>query len=1462
VCVCNAGYFGKACDLTQTTYLGLVTFRELLCAKVYQSMALEDVTLESVKSRLQLVGSILTQREQISDAALRNCTAALVETVEESPTLACQSGALSLAVSALSSVLEKGAGSLDASLVTVISDAAAALSLGCHSISAIGEPPTVAENDNLRLLSAVVRPSDSRLLEVPQTELEIFNNAPVSSVLIDQDSASLTDARGVSLILYKNNPRGLNSSAGQLGVQLAAQSSLSAGSRTSSSSRQDASSGFSVVLQNSEPIYYINVPPSNVILRCDRPFQHDAYVVNGTCPSGAALSVPCPSMSKRTYNVTCPSAAARPQCSSFDGAQYVVNPACTVVAFTATNTTCHCVEVASDLAARRLAGSEGELIELSTLSAVTTVDAAETFTSVPPVTEVSLDMVVLSTLYSLAGIFLAGSVGFMMWDGADTWAKVKPREADKVRGRIRTVNFFFDSLFPDELRAGAWRVRLGSRLLLEHPWLRLGAPHSAKEVPRVESWLVAAGSLLVLLFVNTVVALVTYADDGYCEGIEDHDACTAATTAGGLFPACRWRADNASCQYEAPAMDFLTVVCVTLTVAVLAAPLDAAWALLVRNAAQWFRGWGATSAVTAETAEGAGLVGQDYDELQVAQSRRRGRVLRAARLHRAHQLMDYVPVEGEALGVLSQLASERELRKFKSVREVASAVLLSHTHYGAGLSSLEAVNRRLVQARVDASQLRQALAEMESSPQRQEELLIKHFVAHTLTGCTQAVVPKHLLGRQRPVSGQYRHVASVVLLPGYAAAMVYVVWVFLESMGSRSTALWMLVYILAVAQSIFLVQPAKIAVTWMLLNRGPSEEARRVWEGLSRHAVLLLRRSFGLLRDCDAMVQHFNPACRVARLYPALPVSRLLMSVNDADLQRFGVPRNSRLDLPGSWLLREPALVQVVLEVGASAAIDLGLVLLYMAGRFSVGLLVAVLVLGTAAVLHFAFNAFSPLTTYWRRNRSKVYAQREDFFCEDEDGNLPLSSTVQPSKTAAALAALKETPAANFNDRLTSSVGRRMFTARPQAVTLRDGKRVLVPGRVAPFKPLGDIARMNRAFCVEAPADLDLMKAMLVRAALTRLPEETKHEGGCSRLSSQASDSLEGKLQSSSLLPIKSIHVGSGVEAQCSGSLLEKLSTLSGPNRTATDLRDSRNRISARSPSSTRGRQSPVKLQGLRPRYAKDASLEEPSLLSLGTAVHDPWKFDAGGLDAMSLGAFAVDDESLQRLGRSSHSRQQRAPYLPCGDSSVDGAASLLSQQFSPNQETTGRNRPLAFMQEICSEQQQHDEDLMSVRSYVSSAVPIGAPTRVRQVGGSPYRPAVTAEPPPGERSSPSPAATISMGGRKRAVPRRPQPIPDRLLRCGVGTAGPGEDSAQHLTETLVDQLTVATANPVALNALTRPSVGRSSRMRQRGARLAQLQERGKRAPASVLWEEPRGEDTFAPGYFGPLLSSADNGMT
>lgn len=152
----------------------------------------------------------------------------------------------------------------------------------------------------------------------------------------------------------------------------------------------------------------------------------------------------------------------------------------------------------------------------------------------------------------------------------------------------------------------------------------------------------------------------------------------------------------------------------------------------------------------------------------------------------------------------------------------------------------------------------------------------------------------------------YRLVSVVIGLPVVLVGMVFAVLYLNTDIGSRATGLWAGVWLLCFCIDVFLAEPFRIFWTWIVLLQfsGLRRDISHLLYALElRYEHIVNSRVDGIMSDCHALVQHFNPACRVARLYPSLPIARLLFSLNDYDVPLFrdlNLHRNqaSSLDSP------------------------------------------------------------------------------------------------------------------------------------------------------------------------------------------------------------------------------------------------------------------------------------------------------------------------------------------------------------------------------------------------------------------------------------------------------------------------------------------------------------------------------------------------------------------------------------
>jgi hypothetical protein len=80
------------------------------------------------------------------------------------------------------------------------------------------------------------------------------------------------------------------------------------------------------------------------------------------------------------------------------------------------------------------------------------------------------------------------------------------------------------------------------------------------------------------------------------------------------------------------------------------------------------------------------------------------------------------------------------------------------------------------------------------------------------------------------------------------------------------------------------VELLAVCFLWVGLFSSTRQKLAQATGMLARKARVILWRRASMMRDASAaLVQHFNPACRIARAYPAYPLLRILFSLNDYD---------------------------------------------------------------------------------------------------------------------------------------------------------------------------------------------------------------------------------------------------------------------------------------------------------------------------------------------------------------------------------------------------------------------------------------------------------------------------------------------------------------------------------------------------------------------------------------------------
>jgi hypothetical protein len=124
--------------------------------------------------------------------------------------------------------------------------------------------------------------------------------------------------------------------------------------------------------------------------------------------------------------------------------------------------------------------------------------------------------------------------------------------------------------------------------------------------------------------------------------------------------------------------------------------------------------------------------------------------------------------------------------------------------------------------------------------------------------------------------------------------MLVYLFILSQYIGSKATDLWLIILFVVIFQDVIVLQTIKIWFMKIVMYSLVSEEANRIKNILELRFQSIINRKKSIMSDALLPIQHFNVACRVARKFPQLASSRLLMSLNDYDVPKFSIQNNTR----------------------------------------------------------------------------------------------------------------------------------------------------------------------------------------------------------------------------------------------------------------------------------------------------------------------------------------------------------------------------------------------------------------------------------------------------------------------------------------------------------------------------------------------------------------------------------------
>jgi hypothetical protein len=178
-----------------------------------------------------------------------------------------------------------------------------------------------------------------------------------------------------------------------------------------------------------------------------------------------------------------------------------------------------------------------------------------------------------------------------------------------------------------------------------------------------------------------------------------------------------------------------------------------------------------------------------------------------------------------------------------------------------------------------------------------------------LSGLKQRLIYRYLLyefeQETHQDSDRWLEYTCSGILPVYIAAISFYIFFFGEKIGVYGTAIWMVLIIVSIAVDLFILQPTKILLKWIVIPSFAYEMIRKYYLHIRDQAKILLLRIRGSLNDDESLVQHLNPACRVARSSAqSFPSARLLVSLTDTDIPSTSQLNPSLVILPFIFVFR------------------------------------------------------------------------------------------------------------------------------------------------------------------------------------------------------------------------------------------------------------------------------------------------------------------------------------------------------------------------------------------------------------------------------------------------------------------------------------------------------------------------------------------------------------------------------
>jgi len=899
-CVCRPSWYGEACTIGRFDYPNSLRIRETMCAGLLASSSMSDVISgDVIVARSHALTTVFADLSLVSVVALHNCTSALTRSV-----LTAGNGLLILEVvgESLLESLERITlleHLMPMSMQQDVSDSIIAIISAQLNAQVVGSEQSNILSDKVRLtsLKSYFSTTDGSLIQSPRTTYEnLIGRYFSTNIQFDNTNAEENSQFGMSI--FENIVNNVNTLSNPVTIA----------SAFDDSSVERRLSSANVKLTAELPNYFA-INYTSTFERSEDSFgcveQKDQLPYNLTisCTSdeGAVTrySVNCPGNKRGRLLYSCPYYTTFPQCVTFNGTAYEEDASCTVDKYNSTHVTCVCGGVGTS----RWLQSTTSTLQTLTLTTITKKIGTSFDVTFSADFEKQPDT--FKTTPILFGCLVASVM--MVLIGFQTLFLYNQKEKKKRSQHTKVSQDVFADALPVELSELTWLQRFIAKL--REATIIGGVFFSQHN--RVRFVMKSVLLILTVLLVDILLAFFVYNDDGSCRSATSEEVCVNIRTrlVGEWHSTCQWNDVDDWCTFNQTHVGFMSILYLTIAVLIISLPVlrftyslvDVFYASMeIRVKYPKMKSFSKVyiDAFLERTTSKAKIFDVCWDDWENGFGGRRAgwqsstsKVVLGGRLDVMRRRMDEVTVQEE---VKHMGLSKKSAMQYEDVdeRTLVSSLL---DDYSMPLGGVDVRGRpaaamtEILKARTSALDLSNDIDTL-LGDHAKELMIFRHFLVESLPPHKRQFARRYLCGAELSLDStipvQWKvNFSFWFLILFVLAACFFIVFIgfFLDS---ASIKIWGKVAAFALCQFIFLLDPLFVYMIYICSVTYIHLDVLRMFKRLrDMGKIIMSRRIVGAMEKerCNRL-QHFNSACRAARLRPQYLISRLLMQLNDLDI--------------------------------------------------------------------------------------------------------------------------------------------------------------------------------------------------------------------------------------------------------------------------------------------------------------------------------------------------------------------------------------------------------------------------------------------------------------------------------------------------------------------------------------------------------------------------------------------------